>query len=411
MAHLETNKILVHYQHGFRSAHSCETQLITSLEDMARTLDHTKQMDVLILDFEKAFDTVAHSRLLDKLTFYGIRDELHLWIKTWLTQRSQRVVVNGETSASSHIKSGVPQGTVLGPLMFLLFINDIGENISEGTNLKLFADDSLLYRQVDGKDQSDALQRDLDVLAEWSQTWQLKFNLKKCYHLTITRKKSPYMSNYRIQDHILEVKDQQSYLGVELRPNLRWDKHICKITGKANQSLGFVRRNFSRCPQLVKKQAVCALVRPHLEYAATSWDPYHKQDIQALEMVQRRAARFVTRDYNRQPGSATKILSDLQWPTLAERRKVARLTLLHRAIHGNVAIDIPTYFKHPLRTTRNFHELRYTNPQTSSDVYKYSFFPRTIVEWNMLPSEILETTSTNIFKNKVSKYTFSFIQE
>jgi hypothetical protein len=148
MSHLEKHHILSEFQHGFRSGHSCESQLLITIEDLARNLDNNRQTDVQILDFQKAFEVVPHQRLLQKLFFYGIRGPILQWIRNWLTTRTQRVVVDGETSDASQVKSGVPQRTVLGPLMFLLYINDIAHHIDSSTRIRLFADDCLLYRVI-----------------------------------------------------------------------------------------------------------------------------------------------------------------------------------------------------------------------------------------------------------------------
>ncbi|XP_048575386.1 uncharacterized protein LOC5499458 [Nematostella vectensis] len=160
MEHLENNNILFANQHGFRKNHSCETQLLLTVEDLARNTDNGGQIDMLILDFSKAFDKVAHGRLISKLLYYGIQGRTLAWIKSWLTNRTQRVVVDGVSSKPVDVTSGVPQGTVLGPLMFLLFINDMQENLE--CTLRLFADDALLYYQITHDDDTLVLQRDLD---------------------------------------------------------------------------------------------------------------------------------------------------------------------------------------------------------------------------------------------------------
>ena len=159
MEHLDHHQIIVKYQHGFRRAHSCETQLVTTVEEIARQLDSRTQVDLLILDFSKAFDTVAHERLLDKIDHYGIRGPIKDWIGRWLTNRTQRVVVDGDSSSATDVLSGVPQGTVLGPLMFLLYVNDIGDNVT--SSIKLFADDCLLVRTIHTPEDAEALQNDL----------------------------------------------------------------------------------------------------------------------------------------------------------------------------------------------------------------------------------------------------------
>ena len=189
MIHLNRNNILVKFQHGFRAKHSCESQLIMTVESIQRYLKRNKQVDVLVLDFSKAIDT--HQRLLLKLDHYGIRDKTLGWIRTWLTNTKQRVVVDGDKSEESSVTSGVPQGTVLGPLMFLLHINDIRDDVSKGTYIKLFTDDCLLFRETDSLSGAESLENDLQSLVKWSKTWQMSVNVSKCHALKICKKKNP----------------------------------------------------------------------------------------------------------------------------------------------------------------------------------------------------------------------------
>ena len=220
MDHLEKYNILSSFQHGFRSNHSCESQLLITVEDLARNLDRGLQTDVLILDFQKAFDTVPHQRLIRKLDFYGIRGTILTWITKWLSARTQQVVVDGEASEPVHVRSGVPQGTVLGPLMFLIYINNIADNMDSATNIRLFADDCLLYRIIRSSDDTDSLQNDLNSLTDWSSKWQMSFNTSKCKLLRITTKRNPITHSYRMADDLLETVKHHPYLGVELSHNL-----------------------------------------------------------------------------------------------------------------------------------------------------------------------------------------------
>ena len=214
MAHLEQLNILKDYQHGFRKGRSCETQLIITVDEITKSLDNRSQADLLILDFSKAFDTVPHARLLKKLEHYGINELVLGWIRSWLLNRSQRVIIDGASSNEVSVRSGVPQGTVLGPLMFLIYINDIGEHIT--SNLRLFADDSLLYCAIDIPQDCLALQEDLDKLSQWSYKWQMSFNVLKCKSLRITRKRNPYLHQYTMNGQELESVKSHPYLGVEL---------------------------------------------------------------------------------------------------------------------------------------------------------------------------------------------------
>lgn len=182
MRHLDKHNILTDKQHGFRSKHSCETQLLMTTHDLIYALDHNTQTDMIIMDFSKAFDTVPHNRLLYKLNKYGITDNLHLWISNFLTKRKQRVVVDGEHSDWTNVRSGVPQGTVLGPLLFLLYINDLPHGIS--STVRLFAD--------------------LDTLTKWQDNWQMTFNTDKCFTLKISRSKNPKHHKYRLSNSTLQ---------------------------------------------------------------------------------------------------------------------------------------------------------------------------------------------------------------
>ena len=399
MCHLEKYNLLSHFQHGFRSNHSCESQLIITIENLARNIDSGLQTDLLILDFQKAFDTVPHQRLLKKLNHYGIRGSIWKWIQNWLTNRTQKVVVDGVSAQPVPVLSGVPQGTVLGPLMFLIYINDIASHISNTTFIRLFADDCLLYRVIKTSDDNEVLQNDLTSLYNWSRKWQMSFNASKCKTLRVTTKRKPIVYTYSMGNEDLECVSHHPYLGVEITHNLKWSMHINNIVAKANRALWFIRRNLHRCSKSIKEQMYTALVRPHLEYACAVWDPNITSDIQKIEMVQRRAARFVVGNYKRSEGTVTGILNELKWATLQERRKNIRLATMYKIQTQDIAIPVPDYIQRPsATTTRQYHPLKFRLVKTSTNVYKYSFFPNTISEWNILPPSILESRSIEIFK-------------
>jgi hypothetical protein len=400
MSHLEKYDILSHFQHGFRSKQSCESQLIITVEDLARNLNNGLQTDLQILDFQKAFDTVPHRRLLSKLDHYGIRDSILMWIQNWLTYRTQKVVVDGESAEPTQVLSGVPQGTVLGPLMFLIYINDIGFHIDTSTCIRLFADDCVLYRVIKTSHDNKVLQNDLSSLYKWSEKWQMSFNTAKCKTLRVTTKRQPLIYTYTMGNENLEYVSHHPYLGIEISHNLKWSLHINNIVAKANRALWFVRRNLHRCPQSIKQQMYTALVRPHLEYACAVWSPHITSDIHKIEMVQRRAARFVVNNFKRLEGTVSSILSELKWPTLQERRNSMCLIIMFKINSGDIAIPIPNYVqRQTVTTTRQYHPLKFRQMKTSTNVYKYSFFPSTISQWNSLPSSVLESCSVEGFKS------------
>ena len=402
MNHCDQHNLLRSHQHGFRQNHSCESQLILSMEDIYRQHDKNKQVDMLILDFTKAFDTVPHQRLLKKLKHYGIDSNLHRWISSWLTERTQQVVVDGDYSSCKQVRSGVPQGTVLGLLMFLLYINDIGDHLNHST-IRLFADDCLLYRTISNQDDADRLQDDLDKLQEWTETWQMNFNAKKCYLLSTHSKRDPALNRYRLNGEEIAKTSHHSYLGVELQDDGKWTKHIENCTKKANRALGFIRRNFGRCPESIKESLYTAMVRPHLEYASGAWSPHLKKDINRLENIQRKASRFVKSCNSRDPGTVTGLLADLGWNSLKQRRTKHDLTLFYQAVNGHIEIPLPPYVIPVKRNNKSHHEKGYIQMFAKNDQYKNSFIPRTIPIWNRLPLAIVNSSNTETFKLALSK--------
>ena len=172
---------------------------------------------------------------------------------------------------------------------------------------RLFADDCLMYRKVSTTDDCKLLQEDLDNLIKWEQQWQMQFNPDKCEVLTITKKRNPLHHNYSIHSHSLQYVDSAKYLGLNISKNLCWNTHVDAVTKKANNTLAFLRKNISSCPQSAKERAFTTFVRPTLEYAAAVWDPPTQRNITALERVQRRGARFITNDY-RQTSSVSTMM-------------------------------------------------------------------------------------------------------
>jgi hypothetical protein len=385
MAHFDSHQILTDCQHGFRKRRSCETQLIDTINDLAKNLNNNTQIDAILLDFSKAFDKVPHSRLLQKLHHYGIRNNLHLWISDFLSSRTQCVVLDGSSSSTAPVSSGVPQGSVLGPLLFLAYINDMPDRVK--SKIRLFADDSLLYRPINSEDDAILLQQDLHHLQEWEREWQMAFHPEKCEVIRITTKRNPIIRNYSIHGITLSSTNAAKYLGVTISSDLSWNAHVNNITNKANSTLSFLRRNISASPPAAKSKAYSTYVRPTLEYSSTVWAPHTEKLVNQLEMVQRRAARFVNRDYQR-TSSVTSMLANLQWNSLEHRRNIARVSMLYRIHHHLVDIN-PSESLYPTTSSTRGHNLQFTQLQARKSAYQHSFYPATIVLWNRLPASIV----------------------
>ena len=230
MGHLDEHHVLSDCQHGFRRRRSCETQLLTLSDELVKSLNTNKQHDLAVLDFSKAFDRVPHRRLLAKLHHYGIRGHTLKWIEAFLTDRTQKVIVDGATSEPAPVVSGVPQGSVLGPILFLVFINDLPLEVSSKT--RLFADDCVVYREINHMQDCTALQEDLDKLASWEKKWGMSFHPEKCSILRVYRKRNPIIYDYTLKGHKLVSEQQTKYLGVHISQNLSWKYHIDKTAIK-----------------------------------------------------------------------------------------------------------------------------------------------------------------------------------
>ena len=341
--HLDGQGILYDLQHGFREKRSCETQLIMLIEDLARSASLGKQTDIILLDFSKASDKVNHSKLLWKLHQYGIRGQVLNWVRAFLGSRSQRVVIDGEESESVPVTSGVPQGSVLGPILFLIYINDLPDEVC--SQVRLFADDTALYLTIEGEDDGSALQNDLDILSKWETRWDMEFNPSKCQVVQVTGSKIPIKKDYVLHGQVLESVSCAKYLGVDISSTLSWNSHINRIVSSATRTLNFVRRNIKTKIPKVRETAYNSLVRPQLEYASAVWDPNHKKRISQIEQVQRRAARWTVGNFD-QRASVTQIVQNLGWRTLEQRRTDARLCLFYKVVHGLVAVPLPDYIQY-----------------------------------------------------------------
>ena len=307
-SHLDKHGILSCFQHGFRKFFSCETQLLVTPQDLVSFLDKNIQFDKAILDFSKAFDTVPHKRLLGKLRFYGVKADVLDWVRVFLGDREQCVVVDGRSSPEA-VTSGVPQGTVLGPLLFLLYINDLPSVVS--SQVRLFADDCLMYHPFSSIEDQVAMQHDLDSLERWGVAWGMGFNAKKCHIMTLGRGRYTLTHFYSLCGEILESVDEAKYPGINISHDLSWSPHVQALSSRGNSTLGFLQRNLRRCPAKLKEQSYIALVRSVLEYGAAIWDPHLAQDINRLEKIQRKAARYVKGD-NHTTSSVSAMLKDLK---------------------------------------------------------------------------------------------------
>ena len=358
---------------------------------MLKARDKGHQLDALILDLSKAFDTVPHRELLGKLECYGVEGEILAWTGDFLQGRTQSVLVDGIRSREEAVLSGVPQGTVYGPLLFLVYINDMAELVSPGTSIRLFADDTILYRVTDTLEDQIILQRDLQKLEKWAKDWGMKFNAGKCHVLTVNKgpQRKPFF--YELDNTVLSSVEQEKYLGVTIHQDSDWNPHVDLTATKASQTLGFIKRNLKGCPEELKRLAYVSLIRSSMEYASVIWDPYEGVDEGRLEKVQRKAVRWIKNDYNWKH-SVTNMMNELKIEPLDFRRRVNRLTFMYKIVNSKVAVQperIDLFYKtRPHRGLTTKKQFKHLDPKTPQ--YENSFSPRTLIDWN----NIFDTTTS-----------------
>ena len=218
------NDWLYNRQHGFRSGFSCETQLLGLTQDIAEAMDLREETDAIVIDFAKAFDKVPHDLLMAKIRRLNIDHRVIDWIQIFLKNRKQNVRIGDVFSKEVDVTSGIPQGSVLGPLLFLIYVNDIPTNIK--SDIRLFADDCILYRRITNVEDRVILQNDLNQLAEWTKINGMKINVAKCKHINFSRRKSQLLHHYFLNDENINNVPDCKYLGIKLTENLKWGKHI-----------------------------------------------------------------------------------------------------------------------------------------------------------------------------------------
>ena len=389
-------------QHGFRRGLSCDTQLALFINDISHNLDTNTPVDALFLDFEKAFDKVPHKRLFLKLSSLSLNNLVVNWIQDFLTNRHQFVFTNSGSSPLSPIISGVPQGTVLGPLLFLIYINDLPDNIS--SNIRLFADDCVIYRPINNLTDVNALQSDLVNIQTWCEKWLMTLNTRKSSLLTFHRRQSQQTRKYTFFDSDLSSVTTYKYLGINLSADLSWTDHITKLANEASRTLGYLRRNLRLAPSSVKLLTYCTFLRPKLEYACAIWDPYQSNHINLLESIQNRAARFIFSDYS-YTSSITKLKAQANLPDLVNRRKVARLSLFHKFYHESPCN--PAISPAARHSSRLNHEMIVYPPPARTSAHLFSFFVRTPKDWNDLPAAAVAHLNHDHFKHVIELLSYN----
>ena len=394
LEHVVRSSLISDAQFGFRSGRSCILQLLDVMEDWSQYIEDDDSWNTVYLDFAKAFDSVAHERLIHKVSAFGIRGSVLLWIRDFLTGRRQYVSVKGESSSWKDVSSGVPQGSVLGPILFILYINDLPEVVS--SSVKIFADDTKLYNKDSN---SDIIQQDLDALCTWAKIWQLHFNVKKCKTVHYGRDNQDYQ--YIMNSEDIETAREEKDLGVIFQQDLKFSSHIAEKVNKANSVLSLIVRTFDCIERDSFILLYKALVRPHIEYGNTIWYPFLRKDIESVERIQKRATKLIPELTDL---TYTERLKRLKLPSLAHRRKRGDMIQTFKIIKGIEDIPSDRFFKLSNSSSTRGHSLKLEKPRCRTTMRLQHFSQRIINNWNSLPERVVAAKDVNDFKSKLDQH-------
>jgi hypothetical protein len=399
LQHLIGFNLVSPYQHGFIPGRSVVTQLLAVLDAWTDILDHGGSFDAIYLDFAKAFDSVPHIRLIKKLQSYSVVGRVLAWVEAFLANRRQRVVIQGIHSEWLPVISGVPQGSVLGPVLFVIYINDLPDSIK--SKLFMYADDTKVFGKVDTAEDGFVLQKDLDQLCDWARTWQLTFNVSKCkvMHFGYGNAHCVYVMDARELQSITSEKD----LGVLFDDRLTFSGQVSTSVAKANRLLGLIKRCFQHMDMQTLRLLFVSIVRPHLEFANVAWHPMFKRDVVLLEKVQHRATRILP---ELRKLSYEERLRKMQLPSLVYRRLRGDMIEVYKYLHGIYKVSgdpILTLLESAGMVTRG-HDYKLHKARVSIRIRENFFANRVVKIWNSLPAEVVCAPSLNVFKNRVDKH-------
>ena len=424
-------------QHGFLPGKSCCTQLVGFCDSLALSLNKNIRSDVIYFDFARAFDSVNHDLILHKLkTQYHIDGLLLKFLVNYLKDRKQSVVIGNHKSLVCDVVSGVPQGSIIGPSLFILFLNDITEGLSPGTNINMYADDTKIWREINYENDHITLQNDIDYLMDWALLNKMKFHPSKCKVVAVSNLRPPLVNVlpeiqffYTMGHNLLDYCDVEKDLGLYINGTLNWSLHCDKLYAKANQMLGLLKRtcHFVDNPQM-KRTLYLTLVRSQFEHCPIIWKPSASTSIDRLESIQKRSFKWILDD------EYVSYSLDYLYHTHCKQLNILPiryrfdfhdLKFFHSVVQGYTCVSLPDYLKpfngSRLRTSHLdskcfVSEILPRNAQSSQNFtstsarnFGHSYFYRAHLAWNKLPLSIREIENPTKFKTELLKYIWNEI--
>ena len=402
-------------QHGFIPGQNCVTQLIEVFDKIGSLLDRGKQIDVIYLDMSKAFDKVSHKRLLLRLREFGFSGNILNWFHSYLQDRRQQTTILGATSSPTPVTSGVPQGSILGPLLFLLYENDLPSSIAN-SSIATYADDTKIFKEINSLNDATVLQEDLSNFEASSTNAGLQLNASKCKAISVTRRRKKIEYPYNLKDKTLESSEHERDLGVWISNNLKWRKQVLEQCSKANKLLGFVKRSTRNITnQSARRTLYLTLVRSQVGYATQVWSPQSVELISQLERIQRRASKYILGLPFLCEASYEKRLKKLNLLPISYWHEYLDMMFLFKAITGTINLPssvLPTQSQN-VRTTRSVQQncLQFHTKKCNTATFQQSYTIRSTRIWNTLPEHITnKSNSIYTFKRYLLDYYFNALE-
>lgn len=407
-AHLINNNLISDAQHGFVKKRSSLTQQLTFLDNLTYKYDKNLTCDVIYLDFSKAFDSVPHKKLLYILQHLKLNSSTLNWITHFLSNRTQQTIVDGSLSKSAGVVSGVPQGSVLGPLLFIIFLEILIRKLSEieDVYVYVYADDIKLFSC-----NPINLQQSLNVVENWSSIWQLSIQPTKSEMITLrrnTQNNNLSSNNYTINNVTIPPVTIVKDLGLLITPDLKWHNYVSKICSKSISLVYLILKSFSSKNPLFFINLFKVYIRPNLEYNVSIWNPYHVGDVKKLESIQATFTRILCRKLNISYSSYKHRLMILNLESLEHRRLKIDLIYVYKIIHKLVDLEFNNFFQFsPI--IKQYHLRRHTlhliSPKLPKTQVRFNFFTHRIINaWNKLPNEIVTSKTLTSFKLKLNRF-------
>ena len=399
---LRTHNLISKDQFGFLARRSVCTQLLTSLNNWTLNVDNSMKVDVVYTDIAKAFDSVSHSKLLLKAEAYGFKSNLLQWIRAFLQDRTQCVYIGLDVSSPKSITSGVPQGSVLGPLLFLLYVNDLPDHVQVPAGIKIFADDTKLYLSYSGN-LNEPLVQSLNKFCIWSQTWQLSVSYTKCSVISFGSHRNDPISPYSLSGIPLQLVSSVRDLGVCLNSDFTPSMHCSNIAAMAFNRSCILLKSFRSNDVSLLVRLYMVYVRPILESNTPVWNPWFHKDIQCVERVQ----RFFTRAIFKRAGlphlDYGDRLANLGLQSLEYRRVFFDLVMCYKIYNNQVDLPFESFFTKPYRTYPiRGHSCILRSKHLPHHAFRAHFFTERVISvWNHLPNDVVTSQNITVFRTRL----------